>query len=394
MKLRKRLLKIGLGVGALVGLVLVLFHLAWPPVYRFPEARPFSGPNWHNPYEAADARGAAVENTDAGWLKANFHSHSRSWGGLARRGRTYPTEILWKQYESIGYDVIGISNYQSIRPAMPGEKLYIPAYEHGFSITQQHQTVLGARAVSWFDFPIYQGVRQKQCVIDSLRAHATAVILNHPNKTSSYSTEDLKQLTGYTGIEVASKYARGAPHWDAALSAGRPVWGFCGDDGHDIERLRTSGTAWLMVQPRARTPQAVLDALGRGRFYGVWARQDRVPNALEACRIDQGRLDVRLQEPADMIRFVGQGGEVKAEARDARESHYVLTPTDTYIRVEAETRATTLFLNPVFRYEGASYAVPEATVATGFTWFFRGVALLIGLGAVGAVGLYWRRRKA
>jgi hypothetical protein len=32
-------------------------------------------------------------------------------------------------------------------------------------------------------------------------------------------------LTGYDALEVASKYGVWEDYWDAALSAGRPVWG-------------------------------------------------------------------------------------------------------------------------------------------------------------------------
>jgi len=384
----KRFLKFILVVLGLLVFVVLLFHVAYPPIYRFPPARAFSGPHWYNPYAAPEKKG----EPDGAWLTANFHAHSRAWGGLTRWGRSYPTEEVWNRYRQLGYDVIGISNYQSIRPPMPGESIYISAYEHGFGIFQQHQTVLGARAVCWLDFPVYQGVRHKQCVIDQLRADARAVILNHPNKNGSYTVEDLSALTGYTGIEVASKYARGITHWDAALSAGRPVWGFCGDDRQDLERLAKQGTAWIMIRSPDRTANAVLESMQAGRFYGVWARQNRRPNKFVSCRVRDHWLEVKVEEPAESIRFIGQGGAVKGQVQGASTADYQLSEYDTYIRVEVETRATTLFLNPVFRHDGDPLDGPRALVAPFATWLVRAFAGIIVALALFFGGWYLRSR--
>ncbi|MBN2490072.1 MAG: hypothetical protein JXQ29_04400 [Planctomycetes bacterium] len=367
-----RISKTLLGLAGLVLLAAVLFHFAYPPVYEFPPAHPFSGAQWYNPYDRAGSD----------WLVANFHAHSRTWLGFDRGGGAHALETVWNQYRAIGYDVIGISNYQSIRPPMPGETMYVTAYEHGYGIFQQHQTVLGAPAVSWFDFPLYQGTRHKQCVIDRLRADAAVVVINHPNKSGSYTLDDFRRLARYTGVELASLYARGLAHWDAALSAGRPVWGFCSDDYHEVEKLQQDGVGWLMVAAASRTPAALLAAIREGRFYSVWARQDRHPNELETCRIRAGRLEVELREPASCVRFIGQEGTVRAEFHHRAAAGYPLAATDTYLRVEAVTRATTLFLNPVFRHDGEPLAHPAPRVAVLPTLALRlvsGVSAALGL---------------
>jgi hypothetical protein len=374
----KRILKTFLASVGVLLFATLIFHLAYPPMYRFPPARAFSGKKWYNPYAGITGQ---VERR-ASWLKANFHAHSRAWGGFTRWGKSYPTEEVFNQYEKLGYDVIGISDYQKIRPPMPDEKIYIPTYEHGFGIFQQHQTVLGSKGVSWLDFPLYQGVRQKQCVINHLGDGAHAVILNHPNKNGSYSLEDLASLTGYTGIEIATKYARGTRHWDTALSAGRPVWGFCGDDRNDLKRLAKQGTAWIMIRSARRTPDAVYEALKAGRFYGVWARQDRRPNKFVSCRLRDQWLEVKVEEPADSIRFIGQAGTVKGEVKGVAGADYQFGKPDTYIRVEVETRATTLFLNPVFRYKKDPFEAPkalEAPFATSVIRLFAGVIVVLAL---------------
>lgn len=340
------------------------FHLLVPPVYRFPPSVPFSGDRWHNPYAGTSS---------AVWLRANFHVHARA--GVPFGGGRQPVSQVWEHYDRLGYDVIGISNYMSLRPPRPGERLYVAAYEHGYGIGQQHQTVLGARAVNWLDFPLYQGLRQKQYVLDCLGADGALVVINHPNKNRAYAVEDMKRLTGYLGVEVRTKYARGEACWDAALSSGRTVWGFCGDDGHDLERPSHSAIGWNMIAAAERSAAAVRAALRAGRFYGVWTRKKKPPNVLEGCEVEAGRLRVSLLAPADAIRFIGQGGQLREEHRDARTADYCLRPEDTYVRVEAATGLTTLYLNPVFRSDGPPLQ-PRAEARVGWTWGIRVAVLL------------------
>jgi len=56
--------------------------------------------------------------------------------------------------------------------------------------------------------------------------------------------------------------------WDAALGQGAALWGVASDDAHDynVPGKYPAGGGWVMVRAR-RDPQAILDALARGRFY-------------------------------------------------------------------------------------------------------------------------------
>lgn len=342
---------------------IVLLHVAWPPVYEFRPARPFAGPQWYDPY--ADDGGT--------WLRANFHAHSRAWGGLTF-GTSSPEEVRTR-YREEGYDVYALSNYQLISPPGPGDGIPIPAYEHGLTLGGQHQLIVGARRVSWLVLPLPQGVRQKQYVLDRLAREAPVVIINHPMKIRSYSVEDMALLSGYTGVEIATKYTRSRDPWDAALSAGRPVWGFCSDDGHQYELPRHAAIGWIMLRSADRTPEGVLDAIQKGRFYGIWTRHQAPPNALRSAAIRDGSLQVDLERPADEIRFVGQGGRTLSVVRDAKHASYRLSDADTYVRAEAVTGDTSLFLNPVFRYSGAPLANPGPAVDRAETWALRAAAL-------------------
>ena len=368
---RSRWLRAGVLSGKLALFALgvaALFQVAGPPVYEFPPPRPFEGSQWYDPY--AGGEGA--------WLRTNFHAHARVWGGI-----TYGTsshEMVRERYRELGYDVYSISDYQRISRPAPGDGVPIPAYEHGLNVGGQHQLVVGARRVSWFDLPLLQGLRQKQNVLDHLRRDAPAVIINHATKRGSYTLDDMARLSGYTGLEIATKYIRSRAHWDAALSAGHPVWGFCSDDGHRYEIPRHAAIGWIMVRSADRAPASVLESIRTGRFYGVWTRHHQEPNALRSAALRDDILTVAFERPADEIRFVGQGGRTLAVVREAASGSYRLEPEDTYVRTEAVTGDTTLFLNPVFRHSGAPLAQPAPAVAWVETSAVRA-------GALGALGI-------
>src|SRR5262245_62871086 len=55
----------------LIAIVAVVLPYAWSPVYRFPDAAPFTGSSLYNPY--AGGGGA--------WKRANLHAHGNAWAG-------------------------------------------------------------------------------------------------------------------------------------------------------------------------------------------------------------------------------------------------------------------------------------------------------------------------
>ncbi len=352
----------------LLGGATILFHIVIPPVYRFPPPRPFAGPFWYNPYASPSGR----------WLRANFHAHTRTWKSFINQEAS--AENLKSIYRGLGYDITGISNYQDIEPPGPADDLYIPGYEHGYGLNQQHQTVLGASSVAWLDYPLYQDLSQKQDVIDRLSADGVVVVLNHPNKNNAYPPEDLESLTGYTGIEVGSRFAAGLPQWEAALRAGRPVWGFCADDGHKLEWPAYLEVGWVMIDADERSPAAVVQSLKTGRFYSVWAKNMKHTIRLISCTIDGNRLSVACSDPVDFIFFISKNRLVKQVVNQAT-AFYDLQDQDPYVRVEFATWNTTLYLNPVFRQTepqipGRPPQGPRVEVVAAMTWTRRGAALL------------------
>jgi hypothetical protein len=352
-------------------------HVASPPRYEFPPAAPFSGGQWYDPY-----------GTDGEWLRANFHAHSRAWCGLTN-GEDPPEEVR-AAYRELGYDIYPVSNYQQILVPGPEDGVPLTAYEHGYGLIGNHHTVIGASEVEWLEYSLPQGVHHEQQVLDALRLTAPIVIINHPSRKNSFPPAEFTQLTGYTGLEVLTKRSRSRQHWDAALSAGRAVWGFCADDGRDLSSNSDVAIGWNMIRSADRSAEAVIEALRAGRFYGVWTRHKKQPNVLRSIGLDDGTLTLSVERPADEIRFIGQDGRVLHAVQQSDRAGYTLQPGDTYVRAEAETGDTTLIFNPVFRHDGDPLTQQLARIRPLATWSVRLATLL----AVLFVGwwMYLRRR--
>jgi hypothetical protein len=351
---------------------------AWAPVYRFPDPVVFTGPHLFNPYQ------------DLGdvWQRANLHAHGRAWGGLTNGQQ--PADEVVRRYTELGYSVAGISDYERI--ASHHGVPTIPIYEHGYNVGKAHQLAIGARRVVWLDFLLWQSMSQQQYVIDRLAASADLVALAHPSMRDAYSFDDLQQLTGYQLIEVVNGPFAIDDVWDAALSAGRVVWGLANDDTHDVNDPRRTAAAWTMINAPTASTRDVVDALRAGRSYAV----SRVGDSIEpidtvpvSVALRDGRLEVHCSGAPSTFVFVGQDGAIRQSVADVTSAAYAFEPSDTYIRTVIRSPRTTIYLNPVLRYDGSRIPTPAATIDRTGTWLVR---LSSALGVVLAA-VVWRRRR-
>jgi hypothetical protein len=355
-----------------VGLVL---PYALAPVYRFPPPRSFSGSELWNPY--ARVRGH--------WLRANFHAHGLSWGGVTN-GAQSDAEVV-AAYRAAGYDVAGISDYQHIAdPAIAP----LPEYEHGYNAGKHHQLVLGARYVVWLDFPFWQGINQKQYVLDRLRPSADLISINHPSRLHSYTVEDVRQLTGYALMEVANGRVTTEDRWDAALSTGHPVLALGGDDTHDVTDTMRMAVAWNLVDAASASPADVIDALRAGRSYVVIRTIERkVADNLtvEQVTVTGNTINIVLDGPPATITFIGQDGATRKTVTGTTSASYAFAPADTYIRTNVHGDQTDLYLNPIIRSSGGQPRWPGAGIDPFWTLITR-LGVIAACGAV--VRLAWR----
>jgi hypothetical protein len=364
-----------LGRAILGVVVLALLPYAWGPVYDFPEAIPFSGSQIWNPYGTLGGR----------WQRANLHAHGHAWGGMTSGLQS--DQAVADRYRGLGYDVAGVSNYQSIAAFNGVDTL--PLYEHGFNVGKNHQLAIGARSVDWFDFIFWQTPSNQQYVIDRVKSKADLVSLNHPSSRGAYDLDAMRSLTGYNLIEVVNGPFTAEDVWDAALSAGRPVWAVANDDTHDLNDVRRIGVGWNMIDAPSASTGEIVSALGSGRFYAALrtgALDEAGVTTLSRVHVDDQTMRVELRGAPSDVAFIGQDGTVRLVVKDSLAASYTLTPADTYVRAVVTSPQTTLYLNPVIRWDGTTLPAPTATVNAAWTWMQRG-----GI-ALACVALFIRAR--
>lgn len=364
-----------------IGAIIIGFYLSCP-VYRFKDPQPFSGDSIFNPYKKIGG---------AQWLAGNFQVQSRVWMGITN-GRKNTPNAIWKEYRRLGYDIITISDYQSINQSFKDSVGFLPVYEHGYGIYKTHQVCIGSYRVLWRDYPLGASLSNKQHIIDLLHRDNELIALAHPDLRNGYKVEELKYLSGYQLMEVLNGARVSLAHWDSALSSGYPAFIIASDDAHDIFKAGEIGNYATMIATSSPAPNEIIQSLKTGSAYGVRVLADdpsdgfirRLPR-LVSCLLKEDTLWVSFSDKAHEIRFIGQHGRVLGIERNIAFAAMPVTPEVTYIRVEAEFESKAiLYLNPVFRYQGGGLSLPRrATVDTSATHWKRVVSLL----AVGLVAL-------
>jgi hypothetical protein len=356
--------------------VLLALPYACAPIYRFPSPVAFSGPLLFNPYQ--DAKGT--------WQRANFHAHGRAWLGLTN-GRQSNAEVV-DRYRSLGYSVPGVSNYHQI--AAHEGVATIPAYEHGYNIGKHHQLAIGARQVDWLDFPIWQSRSHLQYIIDRVARTTELVALVHPESRDAYGVPALQALTGYHLIEVVNGKFPHDDAWDAALSSGHAVWGIGNDDNHNLDDTERLGVAWTMIDAPSSSTDDIVDALRAGRSYAVLRTNAAAADTiLDAATVAGHTLTVTVTGEPSAFDFIGQNGAVRKTESEVLTASYTFEPGDTYIRVAIRAPRTTMYLNPVLRYDGTLPA-QLATVDVTQTAVLRGMYAVV---AFAGITIYRRSRR-
>lgn len=326
------------------------------PSYRFESPQPFRGERFHNPY--ADYRSQE-------WTLANLHAHTSSWLGVTN-GAGGP-EDLHAAYDSMGYGIHAVSDYMRINHHGEGSPSWIPAYEHGLNIPKAHQLVVGARHVSWKDYPFPMTLSNRQDMLDRLAADTgVAVIINHPAMRIGYNTTDLKFLSHYDALEVLNAYEIAFRYWDTALSNGHRVSIVGNDDTHDAGNRRSVGRFATWIHAPNRTLEEVVRALKEGRTIGVQVPQrtemsfrkkadmmQHASPAILSIAIDSMRLRASFSDVVRDLEITGQGGLIRLQADSVFSIDYPIRADDTYLRISYMTAdGIRYYLNPVCRTEG------------------------------------------
>jgi hypothetical protein len=383
-------------------LILILFFEAgfqylYCPVYKFPEPKPFSGNRIFNPYYDMDS---------LAWKKANFHLHTRSWGGITCGNKTNEFAVD-TTYRYLNYDIIGISDYQLINDYRKDQADYVPVYEHGFFPPKNHHLVIGAKKVCWLDLPFPQTLNNEQFVISTLGKDSSgAVVVAHPRMRKAVSVHDMKYLTGYDCIEIFDYLCYSIAHWDSALSAGHIAYATGDDDNHDITDRFLTGMVCTFINLKKLNADSTVDALKKGKMFTCelnmrnadqFADKRASAMALPSVKkivVENNELQISTDSNAVYFKFVGQGGRVKEIVKKSNQASYNFKPDDTYIRTEIHFKDSTVFyLNPVFRFTGEqpqkrTVILDEKTTRTKRIFFYISIAGLILIAVV-----YFRKKK-
>lgn len=328
------------------------------PSYSFDEPKPFHGSYLHNPYKDM--------NPD-NWIQANFHAHTRQYGGLTN-GRVNTNEMLDSVYSVLGFNHIGISDYNKINYYDSANPSFIPTYEHGYGIFKIHQLCIGAEKVRRLDYFAFQNLSMKQHTLNRLAKQTRLAIPAHPSFVKKgYLVEDMKYLSNYKLMEVLNGFRISTAHWDTALSNGHLVYLIGNDDSHDVNDITYVGRRFTMINAPENNPEQLMQALENGNAVGVdfsvisdetlEQKIQRIKKNLPyitRVELKGDTLLVSASKSFFKIRFIGQDG-VELDAQKYKKTGiYVIKQDDNYVRAELIFNDwTRLYLNPITRHESS-----------------------------------------
>lgn len=350
----KSLLYIILGFVALVTITSIFV-----PSYSFDEPEPFQGSYLHNPYQDM--------NPDH-WILANFHAHTRQFGGLTN-GRVNTNEMVDSVYGSLGFDHVGLSDYNKINYYDSINPSYIPAYEHGYGIFKIHQLCIGAEKVRRLDFFAFQNLSMKQHTLNRLAKQARLAIPAHPSFVKKgYLVDDMKYLSNYKLMEVLNGFRISTAHWDTALSNGHLVYLIGNDDSHDVTDITDVATRFTMINAPKNEAELLLSSLENGNAIAVdfpikreetleqktGRLKKELPN-ITKVELKGDTLLIAADKNISKIKFIGQEGKELDIQKNSKTASYIIQPEDNYVRTELKFKdGTTLYLNPITRHENSN----------------------------------------
>lgn len=190
-----------------------------------------------------------------------------------------------------------------------------------------------------------------------MKKYSPVVAIVHPAIRNGYTDEDMQKLSGYDLLEVLNHHRNAEAKWDAALSAGKTPWIIANDDSHDISLQNETGVSWTMIDAQARQGSDILNALASGRAYAVTGNKAKNDHYLKDVSVSGNTVRFRVDSTAQKITLIGQNGAVRREVSNSDSAIYTFMPEDHYIRAVIKFASITMYLNPVFRFDGKQVPV-------------------------------------
>lgn len=267
-------------------------------------------------------------DNDFEWLKGNLHAHTTLSDG------ELPPQQLIARYERLGYDFLALAEHDILAPLRDYQSgtrmILLPGVE--VSANGPHLVQVGGESA-------VEPTPDRHDVVRAIIAQGGIAVMNHPNwewHFNHFPQELMEELDDATGLEIYNGVierlegsAQATDRWDRLLSRGHWQSGFADDDAHVATDI---GVAWNVVQARARSAAAILDALRAGRFYASTGV------TIEQVAVDGATLTVRTSD-AQRIRFVTRWGAIRHSV-DGREASWTIPDTpearDSLMYVRAE----------------------------------------------------------
>ncbi len=201
------------------------------------------------------------------------------------------------------------------------------------------------------------GTDSEETAFEEIARHGGLAVLLHPGR---YQFEDDWYIDFYrrhshlVGLEVYNqndRYPEDREHWDRLLHElmpDRPVWGFAGDDMHELEHL-----AWnimLFPLPHLAT-EPLRTSIETGAFFFYRPHHQMSPPSLEITRVTGApqRIDLEIEgqiESVDWITFDPENGQSAVIHQGPAITIEDVPETAVYVRARIRGEQGTAYTQP------------------------------------------------
>jgi predicted metal-dependent phosphoesterase TrpH len=281
------------------------------------------------PAAPAWARREIASPAEAGWVRADLHSHT-----VFSDGDSWPVETMAAAW-NVGLDVIGITDHNSAISAskyaagLAGGPLLVPGVETTtYGGHWNSWAAPGAAGHRWYDFREPTGPATEAAMAAAVAAGAF-VSINHPKPLGPPWL--YPEVTSFHAVEVWNGdwdklNTVALAYWEALLRQGRPVVAVGGSDTHHLHTVRRprfgipdarfgTPTMFIRVGGGPLTIATVLAALRRGDCFISESPTGPELYVARATDTDDAPLTVRVVGAAsDTLSVIGPDGAAFAAA--------------------------------------------------------------------------------
>lgn len=292
------------------------------------------------------------------WYKGNLHTHT-----INSDGDSAPDAVA-RWYKEHRYNFLALTDHnyrtdpQGLAPMFEAQDRFLlvsgEEVTSGYRDVPVHVNAFGGQATIGpaIGKSVFGTVQRN---VDRIREEGAVPSLNHPLYRWAIDAEILRQVRGlglfeiYNGHPATNDEWGLEAMWDAALTAGRKLYGIAVDDAHNFKRigpdLSNPGRGWIEVKASELTEEALLAAISRGEFYAS--------TGVRLATLERGAtgLELRVEQIGDekhRTRFIGSDGRVLDEVVGL-EAKYRLRSDDGYVRATiVDSAGRRAWVQPVF----------------------------------------------